>query len=148
MSVILGIDPGGTTGAVKYQSNRKEFSIVKQFGAEQHHSDLARWIDANLPDLIVYERFDYRRNMKNVDLSAVEYIGVIKLTCQEAGYNYVEQQQLKGHRGLWTDSKLKTLGLYEPGKVHAMDAIRQVLYYVTIELGDEHWVRLYKELTT
>jgi hypothetical protein len=141
---IVGIDPGGTTGLVIYDHNEKSWKGMELVG--EHYQALHNTLHDAEPDVIVCERFDYRPKQGSVDLDPVEYIGVIKLYCQQFNVPAHYQDQLKGHKGLWTNDKLKVLGLYVPGKGHAMDAMRQVLYYLTVARNNMYWVNKYKEL--
>lgn len=142
---IVGLDPGGTTGYCVYYTETQEVA-QDEIKRKDHHWNLYKTLRLDNPDVIVCEQFDYRPNQKVADLHAVEYIGVVKLYCDV--YDYVElvfQTQLKGHRGLWTNDKLEAVGLYVPGMPHAMDATRQVLYYVTVMMKDHYWVNKYRE---
>lgn len=153
---IIGLDPGGTTGVCTYitfESGGFPSINPMQLGAEEHHLYLYDFLMGYEPDLIICERFDYRPKQKSADLSPKEYIGVVKLYEQfrDYGNNPVEvcfQQQLKGDhgKGLWSDDKIMTIGLYQPGMPHAMDALRQILYYVTNTMNDNYWIELYGRL--
>jgi hypothetical protein len=139
---ILGIDPGGTTGICKYHGYTRTI-YVAQITNGEHHTELNNMLRHWKPDIVVCERFDYRPRQRNANLSAVEYIGVIKLWCQKNYVPLVLQKQIKNtENALWTDAKLSALELYKPGVPHAMDAIRQVLHYVT-STGDNYWVDKY-----
>jgi len=143
--IIVGLDPGGDTGYANYWTNSRNFEV--QIITGEHHLTLETLLGLDNPDIIVCERFDYRPHQKNAELDSVEYIGVVKLYCQKnPDVKLVMQTQLKGKVGLWTDDKLKVLGLYNPGDGHDNDATRQVLYYLTTELNDTYWVERYKEL--
>lgn len=143
---VLGVDPGGTTGLALLDLDKQEFSFPYdgQLGPQEHHFELYDLVIETQPDVIACERFDYRRNLTNVELSPVEYIGVLKAVKDEHPVSeLVLQTQLKGKKGLWTDEKLKALDLYTPAMSHKNDAIRQALYYVTTELKDMYWVNQY-----
>lgn len=148
---VLGVDPGGTTGLALLDTDEQEFEFPYdgQLGPQEHHYKLFDLVHLLGPDVIACERFDYRRNLTNVELSPVGYIGVLKAACVDARVTkgtevkLVLQKQLKGKKGLWTDEKLKALDLYTPAMSHKNDAIRQALYYVTTELKDMYWVNQY-----
>jgi len=144
----IGLDPGGKTGYCLYDPFTREVS-VDQLTEDEHHSKLWTYFVVHKPKKIICERFDHRPNQKAAELVSREYIGVAKLYVQmHKSVDLVMQQQLKGHRGLWTDDKLKVLGLYETNTPHGMDALRQVLYYVTVEENDLYWVHKYQELAS
>lgn len=145
---IIAFDPGGDTGWAKYKEEDGKRTITKgEFGYDNHHDTIYTELGYFQPDLVVTERFDYRGKKKSVELISVEYIGVMRLWCDRGGVDLVEQTQLKGKTGLWTDDKLKVLGLYTPTVGgHANDAVRQLLYYITITLQDNHYVFEYERL--
>lgn len=145
MLIIVGVDPGGTTGLAVYEPGDSHFKEQTELGPHEHHTDLFQYLSDHFPDTIVCERFDYRPKQKAAELTSVEYIGIIKYFCDYATADLVLQQQLKGDKGLWTDDKLKALGLYKVGMPHANDATRQVLYYVTVTMGDKMWLHNYKK---
>ena len=144
----IGLDPGGETGYCIYDPFTREVS-TSILTADEHHNRLYTNLVVHRPKKIICERFDHRPNQKAAELVSREYIGVAKLYTQtHYGVELVMQQQLKGHKGLWTDDKLKVLGLYNPGEGHDNDALRQVLYYITVEENDLYWVRKYQELAS
>lgn len=140
---ILGLDPGGTTGWCCYDTDNRDL-IGGQLEKNNHHRDLWSLMADHAPHVIACERFDYRRNLGNVDLIPREYIGVVTLFSQLTNTKMVLQTQLKGHKGLWTDDKFKALGIYKKGQPHAMDAQRQALMYA-VQNGDKFWIERYGE---
>lgn len=145
---IIAFDPGGTTGVAYYSVDSYDDKPDRFYlgpNKEHHHEQIEANLDTIEPHVVVTERFDYRRNQKHADLISVEYIGVLRLWCRKNGVDLVEQKQLKGHKGLWTNEKLKVMGLYKPGEnwEHAMDATRQLFYYMTEVLKDDRWITLY-----
>lgn len=143
--IIIALDPGVTTGVCIYEKG----NITKAFTGQANHEVLYDLLFSYQPDTIVYERFDYRPHQPAADLYPVELIGVIKLYCQRNGVKAIPQKQLKGHRGFWTDDKLKALDLYKVGEQgHSNDATRQMLYYLTFELGDQSFVQKLGSVTT
>jgi len=139
----IALDPGGTTGVCFYVP--KEIRIKTVELEPEHYVHLWNILNTLKPEQVICERFDYRGHQMSADLTAVEYIGITELYCRLNRVPLEYQQQLKGHKGLWTNDKLKTLDLYEPGKPHAMDALRHMLYFVTINKGDSYWVRRLKD---
>jgi hypothetical protein len=144
MNTMIGLDPGGTTGWALYYPDLGKFT-VGQITGDDSHRKVGNLLQYNRPAKVIYERFDYRAKQRAADLTPVEIIGVIKLYHQNhPKTELVAQSQLKGKTGLWTDDKLKALELYVPGQPHAMDALRQVLYYLTVEQGENYWVNRYR----
>lgn len=142
MTKWISIDPGGTTGLCTLDVDSRELKVIEL--EPEHHVHLWNVLHTLKPEQVICERFDYRRHLMNADLTAVEYIGIVNLYCKSSGTELKLQQQLKGDKGLWTNDKLKQLGLYKPGKPHAMDALRHMLYYITVDRGDSYWVKMLK----
>jgi hypothetical protein len=165
MVCFVGIDPGGHTGYATYTAELltnpdacvREWSDPKwntgQLGPEPHHKAL--W--DLLGDLHVYtfviimESFQYRWEQRtNLDLSALEYIGVTKLFVEErnatlpphARVSYFEQTAATG-KGFWypkkrgtqqrDGSKLKAVDLYTPTThgYHQNDAMAHLLHWMS-----------------
>lgn len=151
---IVALDPGGTTGWA-YWTDEWE-SGCERINDEawdrgqltgQHHEELYGLLCTLQPDVLVYERFTYQRREldKGVSLvlDSVEYIGVAKLwmhigrlvDCQLVPQT-VHQGKI-GPKNLWTEEKVKALGLWIPGLTHAMDATGHLLYYRVVTLDDK-----------
>ncbi|MCA1807654.1 MAG: hypothetical protein LC687_07395 [Actinobacteria bacterium] len=134
---ILALDPGGTTGVAELYDD----DSIRAYNIVGEELELWWLLEYIMPNVIVYERFDYRPHQPNVDLTPVELIGIIKLYSKLHNIEAVPQQQLKGHRGFWTDDKLKALDLYKTGEQgHSNDATRQLLYYVTFTLNQTTFI--------
>lgn len=142
---FVSIDPGGTSGIVTFVENQSRPDPFKfyQLGPKDHHAALWKMLAELDPALIIYERFHHRpfadARMK-LDLIANEYIGVAKVYCTLTKKDY-HAQEASAAKGLWTDSKIKTLGLWLPSMPHAMDALRHMLYYLTVDLRDTSYVQ-------
>lgn len=139
----ISLDPGKTTGVCVHDLRTAELEAW-EIGPEPHHLKLHDLLNGYGPELVICERFDYRR-LDKVNLEPVEYIGVTKLWCQQTHTRYHAQMQLGHDRGLWTDSKLKELDLHQPGKPHANDAMRHMLYYLTVTEKDPQWIAAIKD---
>lgn len=151
---IIAIDPGGTTGWAQHTMFMDQITnpmvdiagaINVGFYKDEHHGYLWSNLYEFNPDVIVYERFDYQirvdsegNERQKIDLSAKEYIGILKLwAAQHSKCKLVPQQQYKDKgygnpSSQWTDDKLKHLGLYHPGTdgEHMNDAQRHLLSYI------------------
>lgn len=143
MSVIVTFDPGRTTGVAIYNGDAPPYEEkLLVYEAPADHALFFQDLENLNPHEIVYERFQYQRR-PNVDLYPVEVIGVIKLYADQYGTVLKEQTPAQA-KNLWTDSKLKHLGLWEPSRPHAMDALRHLLYYMTVWKEDRTWINLLK----
>lgn len=158
---IISIDPGVHTGIAVYNTTpwgRRIDSFT--FGPADHHFDLMELFYKESPDEIVYEDFHYRNNKRrdgtkgNAVITSVEYIGIIKLyqAQQEFVHNRIMgiyRQEPMGNQPkkvLWDDEKLKVLNLYQAGEayVHENDAIRHLLYHLTVTKRDTSWLERLK----
>lgn len=134
--MILSFDPGGTTGWCLYGPGNE--TGVGQLETPQHHQELWELLEQTNPGTIVYEEF-YNQTTA-AELISKEYIGVLKLYAQQFVCRIVGQSPSQG-KHFWTDSKIKELGLWVPGKPHAMDALRHMLYFVSFNQKDNRFIR-------
>lgn len=140
--MIVAIDPGQTTGLVEFDPDLKEFICVQQF--KTNVAKLYNTLFAINPSHVVCEAFQYQNRGQRIDLFPRELIGVTKLYCHNNGAT-LSLQQASHAKKLWPTYKLKELGLWESNKQHAMDAIRHLLYFVTVEQKDNYFVNQLKE---
>lgn len=154
MAIILGIDPGGTTGLSlldleSYSWHRSEV------GPDEHHMELWSFLIKTEPDILICESFDYRiveskgTRMPGVNLISREYIGLIKLYAELCGARLIMQSPSQGgggtkHSGFWKNDKLKKVDLYKApqGRQHMNDATRHVLYWLSFTHKDNHYLKL------
>ena len=140
---IIGLDPGQTTGLVCLElmdQTVHEWVVVEQLGPSDHHQILYNKLFELKPQRVVCERFTYQRR-DLVVLKSVEYIGVARLFSINSETPMYEQTPTQA-KNLWTDSKVKKLGLWRPNMPHAMDAMRHVLYFVTVTLKNERFIKM------
>lgn len=148
---ILSFDPGGTTGWAFHELVSDQLTGAPKFeggqiGPHDHHMELWGLMYSYHPDIIVYERFDYRikkdkqgGEIPGIVLISKEYIGIIKLWQQTKPSKVKLVDQLPSHAGaggkssmsFWTDDKLKVIGVHTPANPHQNDATRHLLYYIT-----------------
>lgn len=133
---IVALDPGGTTGWCELEDG---YFSHAQLGPKPHHLELWNRLLATEPSVVVCETFKYYPGQTHTVLVSVEYIGVAHLYCQVSGAPLVFQSPSQAKK-FWTNDKLKSLGLFIPGKVHSMDATRHLLYYVTMTLKDNRYI--------
>lgn len=155
---ILSLDPGVTTGYAFYETLSPigvtaEGRIVPDpyvIDTYQVKDDVdATWVILNnaRPDVVVYEKFTPPSAQRfRVELFPVQVIGVARLYCLDRmipEYSHTASAA----KGLWTDTKLKTTGLWKPGKEyeHAMDALRHLLYHLTVTKKDMTWINQTKK---
>lgn len=138
--LIIAFDPGVTTGAAVW--NGSEY-YVHQIDSR----DLtAVWNTLeSLGDVVGYEDFKYRPRMTGVELYSKEVIGVIRLFCSIKGLSEPFKYLPSRAQAFWTDEKIKELGLWKPGQIHAMDALRVLLTHQGIT-DPEFNARVFKVL--
>lgn len=156
---ITALDPGGTTGVAMYDADvlfdirespeylNEKFDSL-QLNDPDHHKTLKHLLERRhvANTIIVCESFQYRRpvDAPAVSLVSVEYIGVVKLLVQERPDIQIvwqttgkvippKNKNMAG--GFWTDDKLKQVRKFSPGKKHANDAMRHLLYYMAFTMG-------------
>jgi hypothetical protein len=147
--VVLGLDPGGTTGWAKVTITAKDKSSTWSSGTPfwdageidhpNHYLALDSLISTKLRPArqdselhLLCEGFDNRANPA-AELVSLEYIGVVKRWAQM--HPHVKAQYPSPSRKEWaSDKKLKALGLYESTKGgHLNDARRHVVRYLCTE---------------
>lgn len=77
---------------------------------------------------MVYESFQFRSGLPKAVLTPVEVIGVVKEWARQKDWALVSQTPAEG-KFFFTDDRLKAMQLWKPGKPHAMDALRHLLYF-------------------
>lgn len=126
--MILWLDPGKTTGWARFSSRD---SLPWKWGQvrQEHVWPLLETWSLYKEDLhIGYESFKLRYG-RYPDLSPVEVIGVIKEWARQK-HIPISTQSPSEVMGFWTNERLKGMGLYQPGKPHAMDAMRHLLNHM------------------
>lgn len=127
--LIVGLDPGGTTGCVAIRSPWQIVGIAQI----SEDAELIAWLNNMSPDTVIAESFKlYPWKAKSLSYSgmpAAEILGIIKLWCKENSVELVLQPaaMLK----TIPDTMLRECGLWLPtrGADHARDAARHVLLW-------------------
>lgn len=131
--VIVGIDPGQTTGFSVLNAPME----VVSYGQVTDVTLLLQAIGEHRPDVVVMEDFKlYSGSAQRLswnDLPAPQVIGVIKNYCEQNDIELITQTP--STRKFFTDALLKFLDLYIPGKQHAVDSLRHALYYAWFTAG-------------
>lgn len=149
MSLVIGVDPGGTTGlaAVEYTPERG-YRLVAHLGvpfsppevvghiatwqvtlAELAHTD-AWWIAA--------ERFVVSRRAGRSATAAAGQRARDTLGALEAAFpGRIKLRNAAAAKGWATDARLKAAGLWPvQGRPHTTDAARHALYFQVVNLGN------------
>lgn len=131
MERLLCLDPGGTTGVAIIEYDKEtEAKVIKTF---QVKGSLKGFLDFQWDELeswafdkIICESFTLREGVYGADLSPVYIIGAL-----EALYPLHEIIYQEPHmKPLCDDQRLKSMGIHEPGRGHAMDAVRHGMIYL------------------
>lgn len=133
MNVYMALDPGGTTG-VSVVTDEDEIKFGRsQIGGLTHHQVLYDCLTSYQPSVVICESFVYQQRI-NVNLISVEYIGVVRLWCLQNDCP-LEMQHASQVKRLWSDDKIKRMGLWIAGQPHAMDATRHALHFLVFKRG-------------
>ena len=157
--VILGLDPGGTTGWALYTCDlihdpegNIEFYNEKwdtgEMGPEHHHRKLwnflHHWNCINF--FVVCESFDFRKDDQErdkIEYISAQYEGIVALFGEEWPTDYpvprVVFQSASTGKGFWYPRKnkkrdpykLKRVGKYTPGSTHKNDAMAHLLHWMS-----------------
>lgn len=131
--VILGLDPGQTTGWAVFTNLKRTACgelASKKLGMESSMKDL---IDLYTPDLIFYEDYKVYKDKADIHIGAVLFtpflIGCIRM------YAFLNNipviSQMAGTvKPFVTNDKLKTWGFYKKGIHHSLDAHRHIIWGV------------------
>lgn len=141
---FLSLDPGGTTGFAIINYGRTQAPIVERFGQITDGLDgFIKWYDINGRydwSFVVCESFILRPGVHGADITPAYVIGA--LAALEAAHDCTVAYQPPSQKKLCDDDVLKRMGMYQPGKPHANDAIRHGIIYLrnqkhlpTLKLG-------------
>lgn len=137
---VHAFDPGITTGYASGIIDNGKLGVVSG-QAKWRELELYQQLKFSSPDIIIYERFEYRSqrayNVDNAELFPRNLIGVINLYVQEREgsdnpLHAVALQmpaQVLGKQCYWTDKRLKDAKVYKVANPHANDAMRHLLYW-------------------
>jgi hypothetical protein len=151
---ILANDFGPHHGFTLFEAG-KITSWELELGEDGHYQFYKALYEVMTPNTIfIGERFLHLHEFANrpkIDLTAPEYIGVAKRAIQEHKWTAVWQNaaQACGKTAFWGDNskpgggneKIKKLGLWLPGKRHAMDSLRHFLFWFSFTHGSDYFLR-------
>lgn len=127
--MIIAADPGNMTGwATISFDDHWDASLVN--AGQLPADEFCDWMmtATGLVDLVVYETFTItsQTTRKSPQPIPIEVIGVLKFLARRAGTR-IEPQSPGSAKQFVTDAQLRKLGLWQPGKDHARDAIRHLV---------------------
>lgn len=137
--MIVGFDPGLTTGVAIYDENKHDFIELKQIPIDKSYQVIDTIVTIQ-PSVVVVEKFvlyPWRAKMQGwSDLPAVQIIGVIKTVCDHL--NIPLKFQYANQRKFVPQAVVDKTSMRELGKKqeHARDAALHVLYYVMTHKED------------
>lgn len=132
--IILGVDPGKTTGWAF-------FNTAYPDSFQSWQADRNDFVDIIVPYLEkTGDRLDIAcesyvltsgtmRTSRSDENWSIEQIGVLRHWARRHGHHF-ELQTAGNAKKFSTDAKLKDIGWWKPGNGHANDAARHVLLYV------------------
>lgn len=125
MVKTLSADPGMTTGITIEEKGSFSFWEIDS----RNLRGFWQFLHDVEPDEIIYEDFKHRPEMMKAELYSVQVIGVIRLYAELKNVPIVFTCLPAEAKAFWDNAKIKKLGLWLPGKGHAMDALRVYLTY-------------------
>ena len=132
MKYALCLDPGGTTGVAMLAYDELTYKVIRTW---QIKNGLQGFLDFHWDELedmvfqqIICESFDLREGVYGVDLSPVYVIGALEALYPKALVEIIYQKP--SQKSLCGDDRLRKLGLHEPGRPHANDAVRHGIIYL------------------
>lgn len=137
---VIAIDPGKTTGYAAWQEGHAEPWSGQESDCVAFGKRLDLWLgSSHLRTTVVIERFII--NVKTVGNSqapwSLELIGVARYLAAKYDAEF-ELQTPADAKSFMPDDRLKKLGWYMPGKVHANDALR----HLGLFLATHHMIEL------
>ena len=137
---LLALDPGETTGYALFHRRSQQSWLISAGQIQTWpFEDCVRSLTLNFqhahsrPSQVVYEVYHvYGWRLQEHSFSeipTIQIIGCIKTLCVQNDIPYHGQTAQVG-KGFCSDQKLRYWGLYQPGLVHARDAIRHGCHYL------------------
>lgn len=133
--VILAVDPGKKSGLAEFSLDHKSIWIgyeMDRFELLDHVHNVFDWWGKDLVEgriLVVAEK--YIITPKTSQLSqqpdALKINGALEWMCHKYEQKYEEQSQSTAKK-IAQDKRLHDLGLYYPGRGHANDATRHMIF--------------------
>jgi hypothetical protein len=137
--LVVGIDPGGTTGICIYDLDSRSWDWT-----EIHLADgLWKMLDELAPKYVVSERFQKRANNKGAELMSLGVIGRIEQWC-ELNHTKLFQQTASDAKAVWPNWKLVRLeipNLPKASPAHQRDAMRHVLLFLQKHIHDFTYIQ-------
>lgn len=127
---VIAVDPGGTTG---YTIARKTGAIINII-ADQQKMSCARfydflWTHRRDAQHVIVEDFEFRKGARaGLDLTPAHLIGVAYAVMGDDERLRMQKASV-GKAHFKNDDKIKELGLWIPGKPHAIDSLRHFLQW-------------------
>lgn len=133
MTVLLGIDPGVTTGFCLLSQDL----ITTEIWQTDTGCMAAVWneLEDSDPDRIAYENFKHRPNLMNAELHSLKVIGVVELFSEISDKPIVGKYLPAECKAFWTNDKIKRLGKYQSATPHGLDALRVCLTHFSKDIN-------------
>lgn len=148
MTLVIGVDPGGTTGlaAVEYTPERG-YALLSHLGVPLLPAEVVSQMNPFLmssvagldgPWWIAAERFVVsRRAGRSSTAAAGERARAILGALEAAFPGRVKLRNAAAAKGWAVDARLKAAGLWPAqGRPHTTDAARHALYFQVVNLGN------------
>lgn len=136
---VLAFDPGGSSGWALCTFDDDDYKFDGgTLQIDDHHQQLRDLITNCHPDIVIYEAFEFRQKAhsdyrKGLNLISREYIGVIRLTCQDLHITTRQQPAAYKDTNLVREANLEKLGILRrplyPNR-HYHDAAAHLVHYM------------------
>ncbi len=137
--ILKCYDPGITTGCAMVENEKYYFGQIDSKDLLLIYDDISNSFSLTNPLVLGYEDFKHRPQIINTELYSLQVIGAIRLWAtlhgQPEPFCYLPAKA----KAFWSDDKIKAIHLWQPGKKHAMDALRVLLTY-RME-NDKEWFK-------
>lgn len=127
--MIIGVDPGTTTGLAVYSRGRV---VLEQLPFIYAVNFVWEQIDRDLCEAVVCEPYDLTAGTLKKKRVADPYHaeGALKVKCVLSDVPFIDRYRRSNAKHFATDRKLLHIGWFDPKLEHACDGARQVLCYL------------------
>lgn len=143
--MILGVDPGTTTGLAFWDEDDREVHVWAEQPAVTAVHNVWQFVERGEISHLVCERYDITPNTLRVTRNADPYHveGALKIHCAIHQVPFIQISRADAKR-FATDEKLRALGWFWRGQKHARDATRQLVTHLA--RTDPEFVRHLREV--
>jgi hypothetical protein len=130
---VIAVDPGGMCGWAMAHFPEDHFRPEYVAAGQSPADEFMDWAADNIGEncLVIVEKFTITARTAQLSMEGIhmtmDVIGVMRFLSRRAGAEYDNGQTPSAAKRFMNDAQLKKVGLWQPGKDHARDAIRHLL---------------------